>query len=181
MLPNLEHLKLIRLQNLETILSGTVRVGGIFKLLRTLKVVECHKLKNLVSYSLLLHLQSIERITVSDCRHLESIFAGRVPHTAIPNLRFLRLENLVGLRRISSRTCAWQNLEKLEVSNCPELRNLPFNAHNVGAIKEIKGDRRWWNNIIWRDDETRMILQKRFKECPDHLTLLKELMWGTGR
>ncbi|CAM8921574.1 unnamed protein product [Rhodiola kirilowii] len=181
MVPNLEHLKLIRLQNLETILSGTVRVGGIFKLLRTLKVVECHKLKNLVSYSFLLHLQSIERITVSDCRHLESVFAGRVPHTAIPNLRFLRLENLVCLRRISSRTCAWQNLEKLEVSNCPELRNLPFNAHNVGAIKEIKGDRRWWNNIIWRDDETRMILQKRFKECPDHLTLLKELMWGTGR
>ncbi|KAL9661086.1 hypothetical protein QQ045_025906 [Rhodiola kirilowii] len=161
---NLMHLKISRLKRLETILDGPVLNEGWFRRLRTLEVTECQRLKNLLSFSLLCQAQSLASIKVGDCKHMKSIISGRVPVNALPNLKLIELKNMVSLRSICLGTSNWPSLEKIEVSNCPLLDQLPLAACNTRTIKEIRGDWKWWESLIWDDERTKMSIQRRFQQ-----------------
>ncbi|KAF5727983.1 disease resistance family protein [Tripterygium wilfordii] len=163
MLPNLEFLTLSRLRNLENIVEGVVSKGGCLSRLKIIEVVNCPRLRNVISFAMLQQLQNLEEIKVGDCRRMKSLIAGKASDAVLQRLRVIEMRNMVNLRTICSRSrTAWQNLERIEVSNCPKLMTLPLSASNAETIGEIKGDMQWWNNLEWEDDKSRNILQRRF-------------------
>lgn len=173
MLPDLEHLTLRRLRSLVHILEGMVAKRGCFGRLRALEVVNCPRLRNLISFALLQEVHNLEEIRVSDCRRMKCVFAGKVSNSMLRNLKVIELRDLVNLRILCSRKIDWPVLEKIEVFNCPKLAKLPFSACNALTIKEIRGDMDWWNNLRWEDDTTKSILQQRFYPCT-HSRMLQE-------
>ncbi|KAK9269457.1 hypothetical protein L1049_001231 [Liquidambar formosana] len=177
-LPNLEHLTLRRLRNLETLLDGAIPNGECLGRLRTIEVVDCPRLKNLMSYALLRRVKNLEEIRVSVCGRMKNIITGRVSSRALPKLKVIEMKDLINLRTICSNTCAWPSLERLEVRNCPMLKNLPLSASNAITLKEIRGDLRWWNNIVWEDDEIKLSLEQRLQACPDDVRLAREDIWA---
>ncbi|GMY39452.1 disease resistance protein At4g27190-like [Fagus crenata] len=62
MLPNLEHLRFIRLRNLLKIVEGGILEGGCLGKLKTIEVVDCRRLKTVISYALLCQVQNLEEI-----------------------------------------------------------------------------------------------------------------------
>jgi disease resistance protein RPS2 len=171
MLPNLEHLRLIRLRNLLKIVEGGLPKGGCLGKLKTIDVVDCRRLKTVISYALLCQVQNLEEIKVSDCRRMKCIIVRNVSDGLIRKLKVIEIRNLINLKTICSRESAWPVLERIHVSNCPMLERLPLSAYDATAIREIKGDRRWWDNLRWEDDKTKLSLQERFQTCSDTETL----------
>ncbi|XP_065862254.1 disease resistance protein At4g27190 [Euphorbia lathyris] len=164
MFPNLEHLKLSGLRNLAKIMEGMVPKGGCLGKLKTIQVVNCRKLKILISFSLLRQLRKLEEIRVGDCRRIKClVVAGASPDAVLPKLRVLEMWNMMSLKRVCSRTLQWPALERIEESNCAVLTKLPISQYNVANVKEIKGDIDWWNNIKWDDEEIKCRLQPRFQ------------------
>ncbi|KAL4353675.1 hypothetical protein GQ457_06G022240 [Hibiscus cannabinus] len=163
-LPNLEHLSLNRLENLGEILGGMVPRKGCLRWLKTIEVVDCKKLKTLISFALLQQVKHLEEIKVKNCRKMKYIMSGEVSAEMIPKLRVIELSDLAMLKSICSRLPAWPALETLEISNCPMLTKLPFATRNrIAALKEIRGELQWWNRVTFTNDKIRYSLQQRFQ------------------
>ncbi|KAJ0045606.1 hypothetical protein Pint_04269 [Pistacia integerrima] len=137
MLPNLESLTLMRLRNFGSILVGMTPRKGCLRRLRTIEVVDCPRLRNLVSFALIQEVQNLEEIRISDCGKMKSIFIGNVSCAMLSKLRIIELRDLRNLRNICSRAIAWPVLEKIDVSNCPKLTKLPVSASSALTIQEI--------------------------------------------
>ncbi|CAK9168700.1 unnamed protein product [Ilex paraguariensis] len=76
MLPNLKRLVINRLRNLETILDGMVPNRVSLGRLKTIEVVDCPRLKVVISYGLLQQIQNLEEIRhieVSNCPMLKQL------------------------------------------------------------------------------------------------------------
>lgn len=174
MLPNLEHLVLNRLENLETILDGIVPKGGCLGKLKTMEVLYCPRLMTVISYSLLRQVQNIEEIKVSGCERIKCIVKGGVLNETLPHLRLIEIRDMVELRVVCSSIPAWPNLELIEVSKCPMLKKLPRSVCSSASMTEIRGDLRWWNRLIWKDDRDKSIVQRRFQACPDNASFAGE-------
>ncbi|KAJ0100815.1 hypothetical protein Patl1_04362 [Pistacia atlantica] len=138
MLPNLESLTLMRLRNLGSILAGMTPRKGCLHRLRTIEVVDCPRLRNLVSFALIQEVQNLEEIRISDCGKMKSIFIGNVSCAMLSKLRVIELRDLRNLRNICSRAIAWPVLEKIDVSNCPKLTKLPISVSSALTIQEIR-------------------------------------------
>lgn len=175
-LPNLEHLTLSHLKNLRTMLDGIVPRGCIGRL-KTIEVVGCPRLKNLISYALFRLVQNLEEIKVRDCRRMWQIISAIDSSEMLPKLKIIELGDMASLRNICQRALGWPALESIEVSNCPKLQKLPLLACNTQTIKEIRGDLKWWNNLKWKDGRDRLSLQQRFQACADSTTLAREDRW----
>ena len=97
--------------------------------------------------------------------------AMRVPNGLLRKLKVMEIRNLINMKTICSRESAWPVLERIHLSNCPMLERLPLSAYDATTIREIKGDQRWWDNLRWEDDKTKLSLQERFQTCSDTETL----------
>ncbi|XVE50517.1 hypothetical protein DITRI_Ditri01bG0168500 [Diplodiscus trichospermus] len=139
-LPNLEQLSLSRLDNLEEILYGVVPRRGCLRWLKTIEVVECKKLKHLISFSLLKQVRNLEEIKVRNCRKMKCIILGDVSTEMIPKLRVIELRDLPMLKTVCARVPAWPALEMIEVRNCPRLTKRPFATSNAATLREIRGE-----------------------------------------
>ena len=176
-LPNLEHLTLSRLKNLRVMLDGIVSRGCLGRL-KTIEVVDCPRLKGLISFTLLRLLPNLEEINVSNCRRMVQLISPTIDcHVMLPKLRVIKLRNMASLRSICAKAVAWQGLEIIEVSNCPKLVKLPVLAYDPLTIREIRGDSKWWNSLRWEFNIDRFILQKQFQACSDSTMLAKDDRW----
>ncbi|KAL0429160.1 UNVERIFIED_CONTAM: hypothetical protein Sradi_0542000 [Sesamum radiatum] len=63
------------------------------------------------------------------------------------------MKNCSKLRFISEVNIAFPQLQEVEVHNCPLLNRLPLTPHNVGTIKKIEGERKWWDELQWENDD----------------------------
>ncbi|KAF3453532.1 hypothetical protein FNV43_RR03972 [Rhamnella rubrinervis] len=176
-LPNLEHLTLSRLKTLRTILDGMVPRGCLGRL-KTIEVVGCPRLRNLISFALLRLVQNLEEIKVRDCRRMRQIIAAIDSSEMLPKLKTIELRDMANLRSICPRALPWPVLERIEVSNCPKLEKLPLSACNASIIKEIRGDLKWWNNLRWDDIRNRFSLQQKFQACADSTMQAREDRWA---
>jgi disease resistance protein RPS2 len=175
MLPNLEHLKLRRLKNLSAILEGIVPKRGCLGMLKTLEVVDCGRLeKQLISFSFLRQLKNLEEIKVGECRRIKRLIAGSASNSELPKLKIIEMWDMVNLKGVCTRTVHLPVLERIGVSNCSLLVKLPITAYNAAAIKEIRGELEWWNNITWQDYEIKSLVQRRFQACAVSTSLGKE-------
>ena len=133
--------------------------------LKTMEVVYCRRLKTVISYTLLCQVQNLEEIKVRDCRRMKCIIVRNVSDGLLRKLKVIEIRNLINLKTIWSRESVWPVLERIHVSNCPMLERLPLSAYDATTIREIKGDHRWWDNLRWEDDKTKLSLQERFQTC----------------
>ena len=105
-------------------------------------------------------LPNLEVIKVTDCENLEKLFNNESgqnisPDPMVPKLRILQLENLPEFETLGRHKETWPCLEQVEVRDCEGLRKLPLTNQNVGTIKEIKGESKWWDALEWDDDQTK--------------------------
>lgn len=177
MFPNLEHLTLDLLKNMEKIFDGTIPNDGCFGKLKTIEVVRCEKLENLIPFAFIQQCQSLEKINVSSCKRMKCIIAGRVSTRALQNLKVVELKDMLRLNNICSRNLSSPCLERIKVVKCPLIVSLPLSAKSALSIREIRGDLEWWNNLRWVSEDVKISLQQRFQECPDSLMLEIEDTW----
>ncbi|XP_031376375.1 disease resistance protein At4g27190-like [Punica granatum] len=161
-LTNLEHLGLYHLGNLEKILDGMVP-KGCFGKLKTIEISNCQKLKKLSSYALLRQIRNLQEVKISECEEMKFIFSAKVSRRFLPKLRAIEIRDLKSLRTICHGNSTFPSLGRIEVSNCPKLQKLPFSFCRGCAIREIRGDLEWWNNLVWPDEDTKASLQERFQ------------------
>ncbi|TQD88864.1 hypothetical protein C1H46_025545 [Malus baccata] len=147
-LPNLEHGTLSHLDNLATLLD-TIVPRGCLGNLKTIKVVGCRLLKNLISFAILRLVPNLEEIKVSECRRMKQVITKDFFET-IPKLKTIEVRDMESLRTICSREAGLSALERIVVSNCPRVVKLPFAARDAVTIKEIRGDLKWWRSLKWQ-------------------------------
>ncbi|KAJ0516624.1 putative P-loop containing nucleoside triphosphate hydrolase, leucine-rich repeat domain superfamily [Helianthus annuus] len=175
MFPNLKHLVLDHLQSLETIVEGIIRRGVCLRKLTTIQVLDCPMLKVAVSYAMLRHVKSLEEVKVSGCKNMSCIIYSGEHQETVPNLRVLEMNNMANLRSICDGTSVCPALQRIEVSSCPELKELPLSISNICSLKEIKGEIKWWNNLRWDDDDAKNMFLQYFQVCPgENYSCMKE-------
>ncbi|GMP65525.1 hypothetical protein CsSME_00026272 [Camellia sinensis var. sinensis] len=129
-------------------------------------------------------LKNLEEVTVSSCRVFAELFENASSNQSfedllehatssqplvlsciVPNLRIMKLKNLPRLTTLCEQHLSWQHLEILELISCNQIRELPFTTQNANAIKEIRGESQWWNDLEWDDEDTKSSLQQYFNPC----------------
>ncbi|XP_077244378.1 disease resistance protein At4g27190-like [Tasmannia lanceolata] len=179
--PNLKELNLFQIEGSDNIWEGMVKSGGrsSFPKLQIFTVINCHGLKTLIPHDLLEQLHNLERIDVWNCSNMKEIFGAKVvventseivatcsvvDSNAFPKLRILQLFELPELRYICQEAFSWPSLEIVRFWDCPNLQRLPFSTGNANKIREVEGDEKWWKDLEWEDEATRLNFQKHFKE-----------------
>lgn len=126
-LPNLEHLKLIKLTALESISEIAVHLGLRFSSLGVLHVLGCPKLKYLLNCStdFTQTLGSLEEIRLHYCERLHDLFIyspGQSPtsYSVAQNLRTIYLYKLPKLKTLcrGREPESWEHIEELGVTDC---------------------------------------------------------------
>ncbi|XP_048319924.2 disease resistance protein At4g27190 isoform X1 [Ziziphus jujuba] len=108
--PNLGSLSLCNLVSLESICSGQLPCGS-FKHLTNIEVKKCPKLKNLFSFSTVLHFLQLQEIKVVDCNNMKVIVDKKEEHfEAQVNdcIEYFQLQSLT-LQSLPNFTCFVSN------------------------------------------------------------------------
>ncbi|KAI8008791.1 Disease resistance protein [Camellia lanceoleosa] len=182
LLPNLQELVLHEVWCLLSVSELAQLLKLRLSTLRKISLSRCNMLKYLVSSSGTL--KNLEEVTVSSCREFAELFENAsssqssedlpehatssqtlVPSCIVPNLRIMTLKNLPELMTLCGQHQSWQHLEILEVINCNQIKKLPFTTQNANAIKEIRGELQWWNDLEWDDEDSKSSLQQYFNPC----------------
>ncbi|XP_058088864.1 disease resistance protein RFL1-like [Magnolia sinica] len=170
-LSTLEKLLLSELPNLRTLCNGFVLHDTLVNL-KVLHVEACLNLKNLFSLFLLHQLQNLEEIVVEGCKVMEEIASGggEVGETinntiTLPRLKRLEFYRLPELKSICGRILICNSLCIIKVWNCPKLKKLPISLSSLThSLKEIRGSRKWWNELEWDNHNAKTHLQPFFKD-----------------
>ncbi|XP_042515543.1 disease resistance protein At4g27190-like isoform X2 [Macadamia integrifolia] len=159
-LPLLEHLSIHHLLSLRSIWEGPMALGSLARL-KYLALHTCPKLRYIFSTVMLQCLSNLEELVVEDCPGIEEVIEGMtVEYDVLPRLKRLSLHYLPELVGIWKG--AWCSLEQTSFYNCPKLKNLSMGFQFPKAIKEIKGERDWWNELEWEETALFLRLQSYF-------------------
>ncbi|PKU65567.1 disease resistance protein SUMM2 [Dendrobium catenatum] len=168
-LSRLEEIQLRSLPELKNIFWRRVCPAGVLPSLTVLTISDCHNLRDL---SWVIRLPSLEDLTVYRCSQMKQIVnvvneigLGGVEENDVgsasgtfPSLRRLYLRDLRSLRDFGG-SFRFASLEIMHVINCLELKALPFGKEiAVRKLKEIWGDRQWWENLDMKDDDRATLL-----------------------
>ncbi|KAK3163049.1 hypothetical protein QOZ80_1BG0096930 [Eleusine coracana subsp. coracana] len=150
-LPRLEFLTFWDLPRLENISMEH------FQSLRVLTVGKTCQLKDL---SCILKLPYLEHLDVSFCNKMKQLVntengssmkvKDEAPVQGFQRLKILQLSSLPSLDCFCNSRLDFPSLEYIDVFSCPKLKKLPF-GHYMGKLKRIRGERMWWDNLVWED------------------------------
>ncbi|KAL5563168.1 hypothetical protein UlMin_032915 [Ulmus minor] len=129
------------------------------KNLSSLDVSSCPNLKYLFTVAMAGKLPHLERLKIRGCPVMEEVVItnelgeGRLEKSLIPKLRYLELKDLPNLKRFCTGDCIespssneeelWspisclQNLSSLDVSSCPNLKNM-FTVAMAGKLPQLE-------------------------------------------
>jgi hypothetical protein len=75
----------------------------------------------------------------------------------------VNLENIVGSLDVwNDKTMP--NLKSLMIADCPLLRRLPRGIDKLSNLNQITGNLKWWQELIWEDENVKNNLSLIFKE-----------------
>ncbi|KAL5972823.1 hypothetical protein ACLOJK_039629 [Asimina triloba] len=162
-LQRLERLSLDSLPNLKAVFEGHILQGSL-QSLRVIEVSNCKKLRCLFTSDDVEHLVGLQELTVRSCDEMVEIIGGdTLPENALPQLSQLKLEKLYKMIRIVSSTAlSFTNLQDMEVFRCPLLKKLPM----CTSVQSIKGEREWWDALVWEDENTRSLFEQKYNQWP---------------
>ncbi|KAL0397651.1 UNVERIFIED_CONTAM: Disease resistance protein [Sesamum calycinum] len=158
MLPNLKDIYISTFTNMSCILDLALPLGLKLSRLRRIRFINCSQLKYFISLgTTILTLEKLEYIFLNYCEHVEQVFRLDqnlgLDSVSLPNLKRITLRNCPKLRCISEVNIAFPQLEEVVVEKCPLLKKLPVTLQNVGSIKKIEGERKWWDELEWENDD----------------------------
>ncbi|KAJ8445244.1 LOW QUALITY PROTEIN: hypothetical protein Cgig2_024450 [Carnegiea gigantea] len=174
--PFLKYFSINYVWNLQRIWVNPLKMRSFVKL-RHLSLHACPRLRYVVTCTMLDILSHLEELAIKDCASLEytvieddhasnklldtpNVFRtspmSRV--LVLQGLKVLKLHYLPELSAIWKGH--WPPLEQISFYNCSKLKNLNLLATEAMNIKEIAGDKVWWDSLDWDD----LILSRRLQE-----------------
>lgn len=86
-------------------------------------------------------------------------------HNYFAYLMVIDLDSLPSLKRICHGTMPFPSLQNVSVTNCPNLRELPFNFDSAkNSLVSIRGSAEWWEQLQWEDEATKHVFAAKFRE-----------------
>ncbi|KAK1270524.1 Disease resistance protein [Acorus gramineus] len=163
-LPSLEELKLAKLLSLKDVWKVPVP-SGVLMNLKILHIREC-PLTKVFSAAVTQQLRKLQELRVESCVQMVGIIEEQeiVEEQAGCEIELgLKILILVGLKNLACicKNGRLRSLERLEVSGCPSLKELPLGQYNLGSLVEIRGERIWWEDLTWENDKVKERLQGR--------------------
>ncbi|KAF8411075.1 hypothetical protein HHK36_003614 [Tetracentron sinense] len=152
---------------------------GTLANLKSLVVDSCQSLERLFLRGQLQHLKSLEEISVSNCRGMKEIISegenemGETSNNTIILSRLQRLDlfDLTNLISIYSGEMVCDSLCTIDICKCKELKRLPLclgdgelRSSPPPALREIKGEKSWWDSLEWDHPDAKNMLQPFFKD-----------------
>eukprot|EP00262_Sarcandra_glabra_P012616 TRINITY_DN3284_c1_g1_i1.p1 TRINITY_DN3284_c1_g1~~TRINITY_DN3284_c1_g1_i1.p1 ORF type:complete len:310 (+),score=31.84 TRINITY_DN3284_c1_g1_i1:452-1381(+) len=161
LLSSVEQLQLRNLLKLKTILPSR----GCLQNVLVVDIFNCTELKNV---TWVIHLQSLQHVTLQSCYEIEVISdeveAISQDLIAFPRLKSIYLFNLPKLKSICRNTVAFPSLQSLIVRFCKELKKLPLGLHSTNnTLEEVSGQKEWWDGLEWEDERIKSALLPYFK------------------
>ncbi|KAJ4713100.1 Disease resistance protein [Melia azedarach] len=157
--PLLESLSLIDLPNMEKISCGQLAAESFGKL-REIVVVDCNKLKNILSFSIARGLLQLQSIEVFRCQNMEQIFAigsedessnnntGGINIIEFGQLRSLILDYLPQLTSFCSRSDEIILADDIDIPNTLFNKKVTLPRLEVLELYETKVERIWQNQAV---------------------------------
>ncbi|XP_010110286.2 disease resistance protein SUMM2 [Morus notabilis] len=150
-------------------IPSTSRITGLEQMrnLRVLVVVQCEMLE----MNWLIYAQRLQTLQVIDCLSIREVLSDgsgeEIRHenrNAFSCLTTIHLQGLPRLKNISLQALALPLLKEIEVLNCPSLEKLPFDSNTSAkeSLTEIRGQRDWWDKLLWDDEIVRNVFSSRF-------------------
>ncbi|XVF65774.1 hypothetical protein PTKIN_Ptkin09bG0277200 [Pterospermum kingtungense] len=150
--PCLERLSIHHLWNLLYIWEGVLPEGS-FAMLRILHVHACPKLKYVFKSSMLQLVSNLEELIVDDCTTIEKIIVDDMTseqsRISFPNFKRLTLHYLPALDNIWEG--AWPLVNHIHVYSCPNFKKINLDLELKYTLKEIKGEKNWWDALEWKE------------------------------
>ncbi|KAK0598343.1 hypothetical protein LWI29_033829 [Acer saccharum] len=119
----------------------------------------------------LMHVPSLSLLKIGDCPSLIEVIACDFGSSEIkeaidifPNLENMTLIDLPNLKSICRQAMPFPSLESMDIWNCQNLRNLPFNSETVKTsyLNEIAASEEWWHQLEWGDEATKHHFTSKF-------------------
>ncbi|CAA7409656.1 unnamed protein product [Spirodela intermedia] len=141
--------------------DGNVFASNIFKNLRGLWIIRCEALEDI---TWIRQLPCIQELILDGCSRIEEVIVveevtvDNVDYendSFFPKLQLIWLYDLPNLRSICRHPLLFPALERINVSNCPELKKLPFGLSTAKNIKEIVGEKEWLEQLEWEHEDVR--------------------------
>ncbi|XP_072983986.1 disease resistance protein RPS2-like [Typha latifolia] len=127
-------------------------------LLRSVRVLTFGRNDKLNDLTLVLKLPCLEHLDLSFCNNIKQVVDTKELREdqliyAFHRLKILQLNHLPNLDSICDTALVFPSLEYIDVSVCPSLKKLPFRAEttNSGKLKQIRGEKRWWDGLEWEN------------------------------
>ncbi|KAE8735320.1 Mitogen-activated protein kinase kinase 1 [Hibiscus syriacus] len=111
-------------------------------------------------------LVNLEILKIFNCEALKEVTSDE---TAFPGLKTIHLTRLLNLKRICPSSRCFPSLLEIEVSECPLLRQLPFDLRSANFLQTIIGEIEWWNDLIWDDEAAKDVCRSKFVSTPFEL------------
>lgn len=141
----------------------------------------CDALKTLFPIELVANLKNLVEIKIENCDMISEIIATgeedggatetNHPDILLPMLQRIKLSCLPELKFICRGVMICDSLSRLEVFACPGLMTLPFlvdmREQLVGSLKQIKGSRKWWDEIRKNHRDATYLLRHVFRHIPE--------------
>ncbi|KAG2319924.1 hypothetical protein Bca52824_013137 [Brassica carinata] len=138
-----------------------------FPNLSSVHLSSCNGLQDL---TWLLLAPNLTSLMVLDSELVEAIIsqekASSVNIIPFKKLESLRLHNLATLESIYWEPLAFPCLKTIHVTECPELRKLPFDSQSVFRVEEFAikyKEEEWFERVEWDDEATRLRFLPFFK------------------
>ncbi|KAH7834610.1 hypothetical protein Vadar_017878 [Vaccinium darrowii] len=173
---NLEHLYLVKLSNLKTILCLEMEEGPLlppppnantFTNLKSLRLSNCPKIEQLFSSGFMVqHLSNLELLDVRSCQGLKGMIPDdqKLDYESLPKLRILWLVDLPEFDScFKGVPMCWQSLEVMFILRCPKLKKLPFDTNGAPNLGRIRGSQMWWDALEWDNDAVKLQFQPLFR------------------
>ncbi|XP_059070094.1 putative disease resistance protein At1g63350 [Cryptomeria japonica] len=155
--------KLLRLKRLRLTLKSLVEEGMYLKLNSSQILLTLSGLG-------LGRLSDLKKIVIEECFQLKDLGEEFGRRGCFPRLCKLKLWMLPSLESLCSsiREGSLPMLQNLVIFRCMNVKVLPSSLYYLKSLGQIRGDKEWWNEINWEDEEMKKHLHAKYVEIPDN-------------
>ncbi|KAK4263517.1 hypothetical protein QN277_028915 [Acacia crassicarpa] len=162
----MKHLEYLKLHRLKNVIDLSVRDTCHLSTLQNVLISNCDTIHHL---TWLKYAPLLRRLDVQSCISIEEVIKGEIilkdeKDTIFLSLELLELHRLPNLRSIHERVLSFPSLRSIFVSDCENLKKLPFDSNLAEAkLRRIWGGQEWWDNLEWDDPTAKATFHSKFR------------------